>query len=612
MLSPKLSLIVVASGSPEQTAKTLLTLSPGYQLHVSADDYEVLVVENTTERALGPEEMARFGNNFRHVFHTWERVHPFSACEAALQLCTAPFVGFFGHVAYYTPRLVEHALRAVRVTETPVVVVPVYDPLPEGDTGGELDDVPWASDGYEALPLVRLGPENANGYLTGLFESETFLCPRAAVDALLCGPSPIAPRRSDGVYARLLERPEAKLIVLGGEACIRQTREGHALIPGSWNRPEREPLLLAALPGHGRGFFRQSIESAAWHCAFNRDAGREEWPWDRRAPLPPEPSGVTPAPSRPALSIVVVVFRMPRQAENTLLSLSAAHQWNVRQEDYEIIVVENLSSDNLGSERACRIAPNIRYFGREERGVSPVAAFNFGVSQARAPLLGLMIDGARMVTPRVLENVLMARRTWDRPLIVVPGYHLGPERQFLSSQKGYDEHAEQKLLQSIDWPKDGHRLFEIASFDDTTLQGFMNPLLESTCLFCPREAFEEIGGADPRFDAPGGGIVNLDLFERLCHLDRTRLVVLWAEGAFHQYHGGTSSKTIEDRDRMLEVFRRQYEEIRGKPYGTRDREPHLFGSYVGPSSALHTESAEQGKVRFTMIRDWGRAEWPYD
>ena len=89
-------------------------------------------------------------------------------------------------------------------------------------------------------------------------------------------------------------------------------------------------------------------------------------------------------------------------------------------------------------------------------------------------------------------------------------------------------------------------------------------------------------------------------------------VVLWAEGAFHQYHGGTSSKTVEDRDRMLEVFRRQYAEIRGKPYGTRDREPHLFGSYVGPSSALHTESAEQGKMRFTMIRDWGRAEWPYD
>jgi glycosyltransferase involved in cell wall biosynthesis len=303
---------------------------------------------------------------------------------------------------------------------------------------------------------------------------------------------------------------------------------------------------------------------------------------------------------------------MARQAENSIYSLTPRHQWNVREADYEIVVVENNSSDNLGEERACALGRNIRYFARDERGVSPVPALNFGVSQTRGDVIGLMIDGARMVTPRVIENVLMAIRVHERPIIVVPGYHLGSERQFLTSQQGYDEAVEQALLAGVDWKQAGHRLFEISAFDDTTLQGFMNPLLESTCLFCRRETFEAIGGMDERFDMPGGGIANLDLFERLCRLERTKLVVLWAEGSFHQYHGGTSSRNVEDRDAMLEAFRKQYEVIRGRPYATWDREPQLLGSYVGPAYSLLVTAAELGKTRFSMVREWGRAEWPND
>ena len=46
---------------------------------------------------------------------------------------------------------------------------------------------------------------------------------------------------------------------------------------------------------------------------------------------------------RPLLSIVVVVYDMPDQAKNTLISLSTDYQQDVSMEDFEVIVVENKS-----------------------------------------------------------------------------------------------------------------------------------------------------------------------------------------------------------------------------------------------------------------------------
>ena len=52
-------------------------------------------------------------------------------------------------------------------------------------------------------------------------------------------------------------------------------------------------------------------------------------------------------PQMPKLSIIVVVYCMSRQAMNTLYSLSVRYQQNVSESDYEILVMENLSADNL-------------------------------------------------------------------------------------------------------------------------------------------------------------------------------------------------------------------------------------------------------------------------
>ena len=157
---------------------------------------------------------------------------------------------------------------------------------------------------------------------------------------------------------------------------------------------------------------------------------------------------------------MVVVHQMARQAENTLVTLAARYQRHVSEADYEIIVVENRSSDVLGEARATATGGNIRYFLRDEPGTSPAPALNFGVSQARGARIGLVIDGARMVSPRVVEYALLAGRMDPNALVVVPGYHLGETEQ--SKASGHDERAEQALIDGIGWRENGYRLFEVA------------------------------------------------------------------------------------------------------------------------------------------------------
>ena len=56
-----------------------------------------------------------------------------------------------------------------------------------------------------------------------------------------------------------------------------------------------------------------------------------------------------------------------------------------------------------------------------------------------------------------------------------------------------------------------------------------------------------LGGVDERFDAPGGGHLNLDTFRRSVELPGADLVVLLAEATFHQLHGGIATNSPVER-----------------------------------------------------------------
>lgn len=309
------------------------------------------------------------------------------------------------------------------------------------------------------------------------------------------------------------------------------------------------------------------------------------------------------------LSIIVIVYRMRRQAYNTLYSLCTAYQRNAAA-SYEVIVVENRSDETLAPDVVQSLPGNFRYFLRDEAGVSPVPAVNFALEQCRGKMIGLLIDGARMLSPRVLEHALTLRKAFDHPLIVVPGYHLGTE-QHDAADPGRAA-IEQDELEKLDWREDGYRLFNQACFSPGNSRGYFHPLMECNALFCSRKSLDEIGGADPRFNLPGGGSINLHIYRSLGMLPQNQLIILPGEGNFHQYHGGVTTKVVENRAATLETFNNQLNSCWGGQYRALSREPLLFGNVGGSAQRFLQMSCDSGMKRFARLAGAGQPAWPDD
>ena len=282
---------------------------------------------------------------------------------------------------------------------------------------------------------------------------------------------------------------------------------------------------------------------------------------------------------KPQISFVVCVYNMVDQAMNTLFSLSTDYQRGVDAGDYEVIVVENESANTLEPRDLATLKGNFRYFLRKETQPTPVFAMNEGASHAKSDNICVMIDGARMVTPGIVDNLLKAHRLSADTIVSVPGYHLGDKLQQEAVGSGYTSETEKALLEKIAWPGDGYALFDIACFSASCSAGFFLPHSESNCLSIPLHLWQRLQGFDTRFNSLGGGLANLDLYKRACELPEADLVSLPGEGTFHQFHSGVTTGGIEQerRRKLLQEYFAQYREIRGKDFKPPNKQAALFG-----------------------------------
>jgi len=269
------------------------------------------------------------------------------------------------------------------------------------------------------------------------------------------------------------------------------------------------------------------------------------------------------------LSVVVVGYDMERELPRTLLSLSSAYQRDIT-EPFEVIVVDNGSPVPVAVSEPDDV---VRVLRLEHAGVSPAPAVNAGLAASRGDWICVFIDGARLASPGLLAQSLRACREFERPVVGTFAYHLGPGLQQETMRQGYDREAEDRLLAGIDWTENGYRLFEIASLAASSSGAPSRLPAETNSLCMPRELWEELGGFDERFRAPGGGLVNLDAFARACALPGADVVMLLGEGTFHQIHGGIA--TNAERDPWAE-FHDEYVSIRG----------HAFERPTGPFTTL--------------------------
>jgi hypothetical protein len=296
--------------------------------------------------------------------------------------------------------------------------------------------------------------------------------------------------------------------------------------------------------------------------------------------------------AKPKISVVLISYNMARELPRTLFTLRAPYQKEIANEDIEIIVVDNGSTLSVDIPSAYS---NVKLIRCSSPSVSPAKAVNEGVALASADLIGVMIDGARMVSPKLFSFALRAYSAFDEPVIATPGYHLGLESQKISTLKGYNQQVEDELLDSIPWQSNGYELLNISCFAGSSAHGWFNPMAESNGLFLSARTWENLNGIDESFQTLGGGLANLDLYIRACELEVTTLVCLFSEGTFHQVHGGISTNQHR-ADASWAVFHEEYQSIRGKKFIRPSKQAVYMGSMSKEHKKFQVLSAEAAYV----------------
>jgi glycosyltransferase involved in cell wall biosynthesis len=278
----------------------------------------------------------------------------------------------------------------------------------------------------------------------------------------------------------------------------------------------------------------------------------------------------------PKISIVVCSYNMPRELPRTIRSLSPVVQRGIQKSDYEIIVVDNGSTQPFDEDECRKWGADLRVLAIPSGSASPspAPALNAGIAEARGELIGAMIDGARMASPGIIASGAMAAKLADRAVILTLGFHLGSQVQMDSVLQGYNQEQEDRLLARSGWTEDGYRLFDVSVFAASSQNGWFRPITESNAIFMHRRLWNELGGFDEKFQSPGGGLVNLDTLSRAVQLPDSVVVTLLGEGTFHQVHGGVATNSIHN---MAGIFQAEYNEIRQRSY-----QPPVYQSlYVG-------------------------------
>jgi len=304
-------------------------------------------------------------------------------------------------------------------------------------------------------------------------------------------------------------------------------------------------------------------------------------------------------PEESSLSVVVVVYDMARELPRTLRSLSPPYQRGVSVDDYEVIVVDNGSPQGLDETMLRHFPGRLRTIRLDPASPSPVHAANVGLELAEGALVGLMIDGARLASPRFLATARRASRLAAKPVITTAAFHLGSVTHMRAGEVGYDQSAEDQLLARTDWEADGYRLFAVSTLSGSSGRGIFGPMGESNGLFMRSETWRELGGLDERFGLPGGGLANHDLYRRACALDGAELIVMLGEGTFHQYHGGAATSRRFSWDEM----HTDYQAVRGYAHEPPQNEPLYVGTIPGAMLEHVSHSTQLAIGRVARARD---------
>jgi glycosyltransferase involved in cell wall biosynthesis len=295
---PLLSIVVICHNMRREAPRTLHSLSRGYQQGIDDLDYEVLAVDNGSDRPLDPDQVRAFGPEFDYHFHATSSPSPVAALNAAVRRSRGRYVVIcIDGARILSPGMLRFMALATRLAPAPVIgslawhlgekvqklaMLEGYDREVEDRL---LAGSGWERDGYRLFGISCLANSSRDGWFQPIAECNCVGVSRETFEALggfderfvLAGGG----LANLDFYKRACEWPGTQLITLLGEGTFHQfhggaatnarpevhpgeqfSREYQALRGEPFRKPTQAPIYLGTLPPQAAGFMRLSAGKA--------------------------------------------------------------------------------------------------------------------------------------------------------------------------------------------------------------------------------------------------------------------------------------------------------------------------------------------------------------
>jgi hypothetical protein len=259
---PRLSMVLIVYRMADQAEKTLYSLSPRYQRDVSEDDYEVIVVENTSDEMLGEERATRHAGNVRYFSREETERTPVHAINfGADQVRGSHLTIMIDGARMLSPGIVRHKLDIFSLAPQAAVTVPSYHlgekpqqvAVNEGyDSETEaalLKKIGWPEDGYRLFEIAAFAGAYRRGFFVCCTESNVLSMSTEKWRRI----GGMNGRYNDfgggttnlDLYKRTLEAPDTPFYMLFGEGSFHQHHGGFTTGVPKSERDEVVPQILA-------------------------------------------------------------------------------------------------------------------------------------------------------------------------------------------------------------------------------------------------------------------------------------------------------------------------------------------------------------------------------
>jgi hypothetical protein len=294
MTAPSLSVVVTFHNMVREAARTLHTLSRGYQREIDDLAYEVIAIDSASTRPLPEADVCGMGDNFRYEYFQTASVSPVEAANRGVAHSTGEWVVVMVDGAHMlSPGVLAGFAAAGRAFGNPFIAAPPvhlgpgrqdrtapagYNQEQEDRLLGTID---WKADGYELFRVAGAPSDSSLGWFGCQFESNCFCLKRSAWQEL-GGFDARFQLRAGGLvnldfFRRAVESPGLEYVLLLGEASFHQIhgwapyplREFHqeyeSIRGRPYDRPRRRPVYLGSLSQQSLPLTRVSANAGlAW------------------------------------------------------------------------------------------------------------------------------------------------------------------------------------------------------------------------------------------------------------------------------------------------------------------------------------------------------------